>query len=129
MALSSVCPQGCSVFGKLVASTHQVNLHRHKPGTLSVRNHLGKEPDPGPTLRLLLKVGVEGALEGEKEGTVTSGMRMTSSRFYLVVQLIQPLMQAWAEVTACNWQLFGSVQLRYHPSPSCPCPCHSSKVF
>lgn len=65
-------PQGCSIFSKLVMSIHQTilttfNLHRHKPGTLSVQNHLGKEPEASPNLRLLLKVGVGGDLEGEEK--------------------------------------------------------------
>lgn len=122
MAVSSMSPQGCSIFGELATSIHQVSLHRHKPGTFSVQNHLGKEPDRGPTLGLLLKVGVRGVLEGEKEGTVTSLMRMTSSHFCLVVQLLQPPTQAQAEAAACNWQLFLMVQLRSHPQPPPPAP-------
>lgn len=46
---------------------------------LSVQNPLGKGPDTGPTLRLLLKVGVGGDLDGEEDGTVSSVIRMINS--------------------------------------------------
>lgn len=112
MALSSLSPQG-----KLVVSIHQVTLHRRKPGALSVQNHLGKEPDAGPTLKLMLKVGFRGALEVEKEGTVTSVMRVTSSHFCLQVQGLQPPGQAPAEVAAYSWQLLGMIHLGKRPLP------------
>lgn len=102
VALSSPSPQGCSVLVKLAVSTHRVTLHRCKPGTLSVQNHLGKEPEAGPTRKLMLKVGVRGALEVEKEGTVPSVMRGTSSPFCRRVQGLQPPGLAPAESLPLN---------------------------
>lgn len=72
---------------------------------------------------LLLKAGVEGDFGGEEERTVISVVRMSRSHLCVMVQLVQSLMPAWAEATACNWekeQLFGMTHLRNHPSPSCP---------
>ena len=56
---SAFCPlQSHSILQKLVTPIPQAfldtfDLHRCKPGTLSVLNHLGREPEADPALRLL----------------------------------------------------------------------------
>lgn len=125
MAPSSLSPQGRSIFGKLVMSIHQVTLHRHKPGTLSVQNHLGKELECRAYSEADAKSGGPGNFRNREGGD--SDFSDENGQFTFLVQVLQPPGQAPAEVAACNWQLLDTI----HPSkhPAAPAPATHPRCF